>query len=358
MLSWLYNALGTVLHWFSSWTGSYALALLFYALIFKILFLPFAIKQQKNQIAMAKLAPKIYLSRAKYKGRTDQHSMRRQQEEIMELQQKEGYSMLSGCLPLLLQIPIIFWLYAVIRNPLSYIAKFGEEPIELIYAKLNGAEKAFADIDQIALAGQIRGAGSLYSGFFEDIAEKHSVNFANVPDFTLWGVDLSLTPSFTAFSLLLLIPVLAAGFQWFTMFLSRKLSGNANQLQPQGQDVGMSLKLMDLIMPLMTIFLTFSFSGMLGLYWIYQSIITIAQMLILAKFMPIPKYTEEEIKQMKKAQRAAEKAQKAIIKTQPKYRSLHYIDEDDYEELPTVKTNNGSQSGNNGQPQNKPEIKD
>ena len=48
-----------MLSWFSSWTGSYALALLLYALIFKLLFLFFSIKQQKNQIAMAKLAPKI-----------------------------------------------------------------------------------------------------------------------------------------------------------------------------------------------------------------------------------------------------------------------------------------------------------
>ena len=48
-----------MLAWFESWTGSYAIALLFYALIFKILFLPFSIKQQKNQIKMAKLTPKI-----------------------------------------------------------------------------------------------------------------------------------------------------------------------------------------------------------------------------------------------------------------------------------------------------------
>ena len=331
MLNWLYNTLGTVLQRFSSWTSSYALALLLYALIFKILFLPFAIKQQKNQIAMAKLAPKIELIRAKYRGRTDQVSMRRQQEEIMALQQKEGYSMLSGCLPLLLQLPIIIWLYNVIRNPLSYIAKLSNDTIINVYNKLNDAEivaEKFSTINQIELAGKIRDAGNYYNAFFE----KQGVVVSKIPDFTLWGVDLSLTPSFTTFNLLILIPVLAAGFQWLTMLLTRKLSGNANQLQ-QSADSGMSLKIMDLVMPLMTVWLTFSFSGMLGLYWIYQSIISIIQMLILAKLMPIPRYTEEQIKEMRRAQRAAEKAQKAIIKTQPKYRSLHYIDEEDYDEL-------------------------
>ena len=120
MFGWLYNALGSLLAWFESWTGSYAIALLFYALIFKVLFLPFAIKQQKNQIAMAKLAPKMQLIRAKYRGRVDRVSQQKMQQEMMELQQKEGYSPLSGCLPLLIQLPLIIFLYNVIRKPLSF----------------------------------------------------------------------------------------------------------------------------------------------------------------------------------------------------------------------------------------------
>ena len=123
MLDWLYRALGAMLSFFDSITASYAIALIFYALIFKIVFLPFSIKQQKNQIKMAKLTPKIELIRAKYRGRTDQVTMQKQQQEIMDLQQKEGYSPLSGCLPLLIQLPIIMLLYTVIQNPLSYIAK-------------------------------------------------------------------------------------------------------------------------------------------------------------------------------------------------------------------------------------------
>ena len=127
MFDWLYELFGTMLSFFNSITGSYALALLLYALVFKLVFLPFSIKQQKNQIAMAKLTPKIELIKAKYKGRNDQVTLRKQQEEIMALQQKEGYNPLSGCLPLLLQMPLIIFLYNVIRNPLSYIAKIGDE---------------------------------------------------------------------------------------------------------------------------------------------------------------------------------------------------------------------------------------
>ena len=85
MFDWLYQLFGTMLSWFDSITGSYALALLLYALVFKIVFIPFSIKQQKNQIAMAKLAPKMELIKAKYKGRNDQVTLRKQQEEIMDI---------------------------------------------------------------------------------------------------------------------------------------------------------------------------------------------------------------------------------------------------------------------------------
>ena len=138
MFDWLYKALGAMLSWFSSITGSYAIALLIYALIFKILFLFFGIKQQKNQIAMAKLAPKIELIKAKYRGRTDQATLRKQQEEIMALQQKEGYSMLSGCLPLLLQLPIIMILYQVIRKPFSFIMNVSNETVVSVYKTVTG----------------------------------------------------------------------------------------------------------------------------------------------------------------------------------------------------------------------------
>ena len=138
MLDWLYRLLGTLLYWFSSISGgSYAFALLFYALVFKIVFLPFTIKQQKNQIAMAKLTPKIELIKAKYRGRTDSVTMRKQQEEIMALQQQEGYSPLSGCLPMLIQLPLIIFLYNVIRNPLSYICKISNASIQEIHKMAN-----------------------------------------------------------------------------------------------------------------------------------------------------------------------------------------------------------------------------
>lgn len=352
-MDWLYELLGTMLGWFSSiMGGSYALALLLYALVFKILFLPFAIKQQKNQIAMAKLTPKVTLIRAKYKGRNDRVTQQKMQQEIMELQQKEGYSPFSGCLPMLIQLPLIIFLYKVIRKPLSYIAKVSSDDVIKAVTALVSPDKALDEISLISkineyVANDPMGKINL---------ENAGLNIEAIPNFNLFGVNLAATPSLANFSILVLIPVLAAAFQWLTMWLTRKLNGNAMQMATADGQTQASMTIMDLVMPLMTLFIAFGFSGMLGLYWIYQSIISIVQMFILAKAMPIPKFTEEEIKAMRKAAKEQEKAQKAALKQQPKYRSLHYIDEDDYEELPEIKKSNSNTKKNDSS--NVPEIKD
>ena len=346
MLDWLYELFGTLLYWFSSITGgSYALALLLYALVFKILFLPFSIKQQKNQVAMAKLTPKIELIKAKYKGRTDRVTQQKMQQEIMELQQKEGYSPFSGCLPLLIQLPLIIFLYNVIRNPLSHILQISKTGIEEIRTAL-AVDKS---VDQIGLISLIQNNPNFN-------LEAYGAT-RTLPDFHLFGVNLAETPSLKNFSLLVLIPVLAALFQWGSMWLTRKWNGTG--LQPAGDaQAQMSMRMMDIVMPLMTLFIAFGFSGMLGLYWIYQSIISVIQTFILSKAMPLPKYTEEELKAMRKAQREQEKAQRQALKEQPKYRSLHYIDEDDYDELPEVKKNNNAGNQKKINPSDAPEIKD
>ncbi len=321
--------------------GSYALALLLYALVFKLVFLPFTIKQQKNQIASAKLAPKIAIIRAKYKGRNDRATMLKMQEEITELQKQEGQSPLSGCLPLLIQMPIIIFLYNVIRNPLSYICQMSTENINAV-AEVVGYTAPKSGIDQISLISKINEAMS--SGILSNLEGYGATR--PLPDFTIFGsINLADTPSITNITWLVLIPVLAAVSQWFTMWISRKLNGNSGMQQADAQ-TQKSMMIMDIIFPAMTLFMAFGFSGMLGLYWVYQSIFSILQTLILSKLMPIPKYTEEELKEMRKAEKAAEKAQKEALKNQPKYRSLHYIDEED-EDIPdlTVKQKKNDKMG-------------
>ncbi len=411
MFDWLYDILGVMMSFFNTITGSYALALLLYALVFKIVFLPFSIKQQKNQIKLATLTPKIELIKAKYKGRVDQASMQRQQEEIMELQQKEGYSAFSGCLPLLIQLPIIMLLYAVIQNPLSYIANRTtvvddynahysdssyEVPAEILDAygdeiyKKNEDGSIFLDTNGSRVRVAINPVEALYKHFGlteakerneialinkiynnthnadgteipEQIAaiERYGIEYKSVPDFRVFGVNLADTPNFTTPSVLLIIPFLAAASSWLSMWLMRRFN-NTGVVGSQDEQTQASMKIMDLVMPVMTVFIAFNFSGMLGLYWVYQSLLGLGQSFLLAKVMPIPRFTEEELKELRRQQREVEKAARAAAKT-TRHRSLHYIDEDDYEELPEAPKNDDGKRGGKGGSlggSDAPEIKD
>ena len=318
-MKWIYNLLGSLLSFFDRITGSYALALLFYALIFKIVFLPFSIKQQKNQIAMAKLTPKIELIKAKYRGRTDQRTMQKQQQEIMELQQKEGYSPMAGCLPLLLQLPLIMLLYAVIQNPLSYIAKTSSvindyndgiasdsytvedipESIRDYYGDIvvkydeNGTavltRKEITKADVVAVVWkdlndsdydsskrlEISLINAIYNtvesdGGYVDTLHAMGLDYDTIPNFKFLGVNLADQPSMQKLNVLTLIPFLAAVASWFSMWLTRKINNTGLNATPDGQTKS-SMLIMDLMMPMMTLFIAFSFSGMLGIYWAHGS---------------------------------------------------------------------------------------
>lgn len=362
MLDWLYIALGKMLS-FLSFGGSYAIGLLFYALIFKLAFVFFAIKQQKNQIKMAKLTPKIELIRAKYRGRNDQVTLRKQQEEIMKLQQDEGYSPLAGCLPLLVQMPIIIFLYNVIRKPLSYIARVSGDVISFFanHWGINGENEIeiagkMKNMKEMATAADAQDYLAAIDGIEGMTGEKLDAIIESLPNFNLFGLNLAETPKIASW--LVLIPILVAVFQWLSMFVMRKVNPNPMQAT-QDDQAQMSMKMMDIVMPLMTLFFAFNLPAVMGVYWIYQSIFGMIQSYVIAKAMPVPKFTQEELKAIEKARRQQQKAQKKIIKTQPRYKSLHYIDADDYDELPEVKTSNSNvKKENKPTASDRPEIKD
>ena len=144
-------------------------------------------------------------------------------------------------------------------------------------------------------------------------------------------------PAFT--NILILVPLFNVVGQWFTMRLTRKWTGMGYNAMAgaDGQDKA-SIKMMDIVPLLITVFILFKVPAMIGIYWFFRSLVSLGKQFIMQKVMPVPKYTAEEIKEMEKAAKERQKAQKEALKQQPKVRSLHYIDEDDYDELPAAKT--------------------
>ena len=109
---------------------NYIIALIFFTVIIQVLLcLIFGIKQQKNMQKQASIAPKAAAIRKKYAGRNDKATQQKMQQETMELYSEHGYSPMGGCLPMLIQIPIIMALYYFVVYPMQYICLLGKEVI-------------------------------------------------------------------------------------------------------------------------------------------------------------------------------------------------------------------------------------
>lgn len=313
---------------------NYAIALLLFAIIVKILMLPLGIKQQKNMIKQATLRPKEMAIRKKYAGRDDKPTQQKMQEEVMALYQKENYSPMGGCLPLLLQFPIIISLYNVIRNPLTYVCRIGDK-VDAIKAAL--VDLGLLSVDKnvyTIVSSNIRVSGELdYIQLIRDNFDKlgdvmGDFTADKLPNFHIFGgfLDLAKTPSFNDPSWLLAIPVLTFIFSFLSMKLTRKFT-----YQPPAQDgganAGLSTKIMDLTMPLFSVYITFIVPAVIGVYWIYQNVLGVVQQYAVSKLYPVPVFTEEDYKKAEKEM--GTRTAKEKKKDKSEVHSLHHIDDDD-----------------------------
>lgn len=340
-------AFGYVMKWCNDLVGNrYILALLLFALIFEILLLPFGIKQQKNSRKQAALRPKELAIRKKYNGRTDNASKQKMSMEIQEMYQQNGYNPMGGCLPMLIQFPIIIALLNIVYNPLRYICGLSEEAITAVIAKVNSfpeyADVVFDAKRNINLMAAVKKIGPEAFSGIEGFSDKIT-SVADIPDLTMFGgkIDLAGIPSFTTPSWLLLIPVLTFVAYFFSMKINRKL-----MYQPAQNDaaMGCSNKVMDITMPLMSVFITFTVPAALGVYWIFKCLIGVLKQFILSLAIPLKKTTDEDIKAAEKEY--AEKEEKAPRRTTTggeKRRSLHYIDDEEYEDV-TNKSETGPET--------------
>ena len=111
----VYNLLFELLHSNTS-AGSLGLAIIIFTLIVKLILFPLMVKQQKSSFKMQALQPELMKIRKKYEGKTDQMSQQRMAFEMQEFQKKNGVSMVSGCLPMLIQMPVFIALYQVLYS--------------------------------------------------------------------------------------------------------------------------------------------------------------------------------------------------------------------------------------------------
>ncbi|MBQ9086752.1 MAG: YidC/Oxa1 family membrane protein insertase [Clostridia bacterium] len=323
---------GYVLRFCNKIVGNqYLFALLIFAIIIEVVLLPFGIKQQKNSIKQAKLRPKEMAIRKKYAGRDDQPTKQKMTQEIQELYQKEGYNPMGGCLPLLIQFPIIIALYNIVMSPLEYICGLSEETIGNIITVVKSfpqyAESAFTTTRNIDLMAAMKNIMSTDPAALSQFG----ITAQDLPNLSLFGgaIDLGAIPSIKAFNWLLLVPVLTFLAYFFSMRMTRKLTYQPTTANDPA--MGCSNKMMDIVMPLFSVYITFVVPAAIGVYWIFKSLLGVLKQWILKKAMPLPVFTEEDYK-------AAEKEMNVRVDKAPKnksgkiVRSLHHIDDEDFDD--------------------------
>lgn len=343
-------AAGSVLSWMTNLVGgNYVLGLLIFAFVVELLTLPVSIKQQKNSIKQASLSPKEKAIRKKYAGRDDQATKQKMATEIQEMYQKEGYNPASGCLPMIIQLVFVLLLYAVVVDPIVYVMGQSSELSQALVTFINASEASgglggslVASRGTIEVASFITDYGReafcaklqdfIYFSNGAEIVDAVKTNVTEL-NFNLFGVNMGPVPSFQNFNWLLIIPVLTFGVYFASMKITRKFS---YQPQVQDQATGCSNNIMDITMPLFSVYICFVVPAALGVYWMFKSILSTVARIVLTKVMPVPTFTEEEYKAAEKEilkGKSPERAPAPRTGSSGKaVRSLHHIDDEDFED--------------------------
>jgi YidC/Oxa1 family membrane protein insertase len=264
----LYNTFGALLTFFYKLTSNYGVALILFTLVARALLFPLAIKQQRSTAEMVRMRPKLDEIQKKYAK--DKAKLN---EANMKLYQEEGYNPLSGCLPMLVQLPIIMGLYAVIRSPLSYIYGLSSPQITEIISKVkqyipNYSAKNAQTFQQTVLAPLMNEHPELL----------HLPSKITLMKFDIGGIDLTKEPGWNL-SIYLLIPILCYITQFLSSWLSIRMTAGANPQSAKGMNTSMIV-----FMPLITTWFSITVPASLGFYWVISNIFMIIQVLILNKF--------------------------------------------------------------------------
>lgn len=324
-------------------TGNYVFALLVFALIIKVVLLPFGIMQHKNSLKQASLRPREAAIIKKYAGRNDRVTMQKKQEEIQRLYQSENYSQFAGCLPMLLQLPIIISIFNVIKNPLRYLCGLKADTVNVIiqHARNITGNQTLDPIGAMNVFGERRGDFLGLAQITENIAD------VKLPDFGFFGVDLSQTPRFGV-DILILVPLITFVAVFFSTKLTKKFSYQSPQMAQNSPDVKMSMGLIEIVMPLMSTFITFGVPAAIGIYWIYQNLLGVLQQFLMVKAKPFPVFTAEDYKEAERVMAGkSNKKKKKLVKDpdRPRVRSLHHIDDDEYNAKVVENTPNKADGG-------------
>jgi len=270
---------------------NYGLAIIIFTIVIKLVLLPLTIKQYRSTAKMQEIQPLIQDIQRRYKN--DKEKMN---QELMKLYQEHKYNPAGGCLPLLIQMPILFSLYWVINQPLRFILNKTPEQINKLIEYVTEA------VGKVSM-GSSREIGVL-NYFNEHISQLSNVSDLLKPEelinLKFLGINLGLIPKFDVKLLfgaqmavylpLLAIPILAVA----TTYISSKLM-TPKASEKSGNDASSTTQnTMAMIGPLMTLLFSFQLPAGVALYWIASNLFQIFQQLYINEYVMKKKEVSEK----------------------------------------------------------------
>lgn len=280
------------------------ICMILFTFIVNALMIPMQIKQQKFAKMSSVMNPELMAIQAKYKNKKDQESQQKMSLETQAVYQKYGVSPVSGCLPMLITLPILFALYRVIYNIPAYVPQIYDiyDGLAKVLQEAGVTVSQLADKSYIsnptyvvtqavkaakADAGNINYYIDVLSQFNSsgwDVLIKNHPNLSEVITKTahqardinyFLGLNIADTPKIKSVSVI--IPI----FSIVTQYISTKLSMAGTQQQTVNSDnpMGQSMQTMNTVMPFMTGFMCLMFPIGVGIYWIAGNVFRIFQQL-------------------------------------------------------------------------------
>ena len=263
---------------------NYGMAIILFTVTVKALLLPLTIKQYRSTARIDALQPQMRKIQKKYKGDPEKLN-----QEVVKLYQENKISPTGGCLPLLIQMPILFALYYVISQPLKYMAGKSAAVIGQLYQMVPEGPDRISNMKDLSIlsyfsnhAEALKNAGDLLKG--EDLLNMNfmGVNLGAIPTH-VFANPLS-SPVLLHNWALLALPVLSALSAYLAMKCSMQPSPQPHQENDEGIQSLMQ-KNMALTSPIISGVIAFTVPAGLGLYWIVGNLFQIIQQLFMNRFV-------------------------------------------------------------------------
>lgn len=291
-LGWVLRGLASILG------GNFAAAVFVFTLLINIALIPLSIKSQKSSVQQTRIKPK--LDDLKKRCGDDRQKYN---EGMQRLYQEEGVSMSGGCLPMILRLVLMMSIYWLIMSPLTYIAgvpqanvtsvntvitesmtkleKKDKEKYEYYSEKLNWSKNNSRN--ELGVVNLVRGdsdeilkellSEKEYKKIKKDIDVIKAKDAESNISYSLFTDKLNLTESpkfsfdiFHEAELIWLMPIMAFLAQMLSSVLSMRMQKKLNPDAP-------SMSGMMLTMPIISLFIGFSFPGGVTFYWACSSLI-------------------------------------------------------------------------------------